>query len=438
MRTSRFPLSWFLSITLMMLVLSACPQKNAPSSATSFQLDNGLQVTLQPVNEAPTSCVLLLFDVGEAHDPDDQSGLAHLVEHLFVTAATSSTKARTVEDIKTAYPVGWNAQTGNDYTVVAYLVANDQVASEVQDAAARLGDLHVTDADLEREKGRMRTELSNMYERIPMLAVRNVATELVAPSPSGGQHGGVPEQVDSITLDDIRQRLQDVYKPRNAHLVVVGGFDMAAVRKEIEDSFSSIRSGSAPQQPKRSLETRTGEIVTLDTAIAPGVMSVAVAAPSISSDDYPAFSVLAIRLLRETQIRRGQAVTNSVGYTPLDRPEVLTLTRVMDEGETQDEATNRLGKQMTDIVAKPITQADRTSAKEFARLLGVDGYPELMTRGNPYGVAFSTARTKQLGFDAKGYSAAVDALNEDDMESVRTKYFAAGKRGIAVIPPPAK
>ena len=61
--------------------------------------------------------------------------MAHTVEHVYVTAAAGSTKARTVQDYVAAYPHGWNAQTGDRYTVVATVFDPDALETELKDAA---------------------------------------------------------------------------------------------------------------------------------------------------------------------------------------------------------------------------------------------------------------------------------------------------------------
>ena len=53
------------------------------------------------------------------HDPEGRSGLAHLIEHVYMSAAAGNEKARTSDEFMRRYPEGANAQTGNRYTVFA-------------------------------------------------------------------------------------------------------------------------------------------------------------------------------------------------------------------------------------------------------------------------------------------------------------------------------
>src|SRR5690349_11722766 len=87
---------------------------DAPAVADApvdFTLANGLHVHLRPIPSATKVALVTLFGIGELHDFPEPCGTAHLVEHVFVTAAAGSTPSRTVEDVAKRYPDGWNAQT---------------------------------------------------------------------------------------------------------------------------------------------------------------------------------------------------------------------------------------------------------------------------------------------------------------------------------------
>lgn len=407
-----------LSVALVLLA-TGCPQKSKP---TDLRLNNGLRVTLRPVDGSPNAAVVVVFDVGGDHDPPGKSGMGHLVEHLYVTAAAGDTKARTAESVMRSYP-GFNAQTGGDYTVIATVVSPEKLTAELRDAAARMGDLHIADSDLSRERGRLKAELGNMYQNFPPLAVVNVPAQKVDPPPADGRHGGIPEQVDAITLEEIRQRWQKLYKPRNARLIVVGDFDPAQVKVTIESAFRSIPSGSTPGDVPDSPDPEPGTLTHIDGSSGQRLVGVTWPAVDPASPDYAAFLLLAVRLLRETQTKDGGRVVNAVRYTPLDRPGIISMTLPMQPGETPDEALSRLDEQVAAIVAREPSQADRASAMQFAHMLGVGGYPKPMLRANPYGVAFSTARVEQLGIDTNELGSALKAVDNQKLQAVAQRVF---------------
>ena len=207
-------------------------EDQAPAAATGqFSLENGLTVRIRPISGAGDVALVVLYKVGGDHDPRGQSGLAHLVEHLYVTAAAGAEPARTAEAFFQRYRSGCNAQTGDRYTVVATVFPKGDLEKELTDAAARMGDLRITAADLDREKPRLLDEVANMFGRFPALGAVNIARELIRPTPQGGRKGGVPEHVQAITLDDVQAHWKRYYKPRNAIIVLAGAVDEATARQ---------------------------------------------------------------------------------------------------------------------------------------------------------------------------------------------------------------
>jgi zinc protease len=84
-----------------------------------FQLDNGLTAIVRPIRGANEVALLVLYKLGGDHDPRGRSGLAHLVEHVYVTAAAGSAPARSADAFFQSYPSGCTAQTGERDTVIA-------------------------------------------------------------------------------------------------------------------------------------------------------------------------------------------------------------------------------------------------------------------------------------------------------------------------------
>ena len=232
------------------LLAAGCGGSDAPAPQQQpFALDNGLKVILHPMPTAEKVALVVLYSVGGLHDPKGQSGLAHLVEHCYVTAAAGSTPARDIQQYVARYGDGWNAQTGDDYTVVACVVRPGALEAELADAAARMTHLGVVDADLEREKPRIAAELDNMYGGIPMLGVRNLGREKVCPYPHRGRKGGLAEEVRVIPLAAVQEHLKRYYTPRCATLVLAGAFDAASARAAVEKHFGPIPAGDAAPKP---------------------------------------------------------------------------------------------------------------------------------------------------------------------------------------------
>ena len=141
------------------------------------------------------------------------------------------------------YVAGWNAQSGPDYTAFAGIVESTQLAAELKDAAVRMHDLHITEADLNREVPRMLVKLTSMYEGVPSLAGLNHIRMQLQSRAQGGRFGGAPKHIETMTLDELQRVWKDYYKPNNAVLAIAGGFDVAEARRLIHQNFGQISPG---------------------------------------------------------------------------------------------------------------------------------------------------------------------------------------------------
>jgi zinc protease len=403
-----------------------------------FQLDNGLRVLLRPVGGAKDVAVVVLFNLGDDHDPKGKCGLGHLVEHLYVTAAAGETKARTAEEFFARYPKGGNAQTGSRYTVIATVFPQKDLEKELKDAAARMGDLSITAADLAREQKRVIDEVGFMFEGPPPLAAMNHGREMIRPTPLSGRKSGLAEHVKGITLDEVQQRWKAYYKPANAVLVVAGGVDGKAVRKQIEEHFGKLPAGTKAPPPEALGKPVTG--VVRERAVRPVVAGLAseacvvYRAPAMDSDLYPAFLVLARRLIGQSGDLKVGGGRHPVSFAPLDEPDGVYISVPVGKEETGKQAIERLDAFVAKVIEAKLTPADVERAREvYGTLLGFSTRPMFVDVFNPYLVAFSLGRLEQAGVDAAKLEERLQKVTEQDVRRAAREVFAPERRAGIII-----
>ena len=410
------------------------------SREAAFTLKNGLRVVLRPVSGASQVAAVVLFDIGDDHDPKGKSGLAHLIEHLYITAAAGTSPARDVRAFMAKYGTGWNAQTGSHYTVLATVFPAGDLDAELADAAARMGSLSVAQADLDREKPRVLDELANMFGRIPPLAAANLAREKVRPSPAGGRKGGIPDEVKRITLDDVHGALKRFCTPANAILVLAGGLEVAAARKKVEEHFAAIPSGEKAPPAQTVPAALPGATETVHARpLQPGMpafAAVSLRAPLPNDAGYPAFLVLAQRLTASSGKLSAHQGHFPVNYALLDDPEALTLSVPLQSGESPEKAVERMNAFIDEGVGRPFARGEIQGVKNtYGFFLGLLDLPDAMAAKQPYGLAFSIGRRLQLGLDGAQLSKALDKLTPEGVQETAKKYFGAERRAaVAVIP----
>jgi zinc protease len=413
-----------------------------PAAPSQYSLENGLRVRIRPIQGASNVALLLLYEIGGDHDPAGRSGLAHLVEHVYVTAATGATPTRTAEAFFRAYPAGCNAQTGDSYTVFATVFPRGDLDQELTDAAARMGDLRITSADLEREKPRLLAEVANMFGRIPMLGAVNTARELSRPTPRGGRKGGLPEHVAGITVDDVQAYCKRYYKPRNAILVIAGAVGEGSAGQSVRAQFAKIEPGEKAPKPEEPGSPKTGAVSSFAVKslqpLSEPVACLAYAAPEPESDLYAPFLALVARFWAASPPPGGGAGAGgpSVYFPVLEDPAVLGVSVAGRPGETAPQAIARLESFVADTIAPPLRGDERAKARQsFALFLDTDEIPDFALSQNPYGAALSLARREQLGIDSRKLRHTIDALSEAQLRRAATQIFASSRHAGAFISP---
>jgi len=423
---------------LATLLLAGCGSEPA-GPVESYTLANGLTVVLRPIEGAEQVALVVLHPLGNHHDPQGQSGLAHLIEHCYVTAQGGPTPARTMQEYVARYPGGWNAQTGDRFTVAACVFPPERLKEELRDAAARLGDLRITKAVVAREVPRVVAELANMYGGMPMLAAPNLAREHVHPTPRGGRRGGRPDQVQALTAEVLQERWSRFYRARGTVLVLAGAIDPEAVRDRVHHYFHTVPAGEAAPDPAEVPEptlpvTETVEVQAVQPN-APAAACLAWAAPQPDDALYAPFLVLVARLWGQVQAGGAGRGGPMVRFAPLDDPHVVALVGAVGPS-TPEEAVASLEALLAEAVGKPFSAADRTAARNaFGWMLGVADVPDRMLARNPYGAALAAGRRVQLGLDPVGLRARLDAVTAEDVKRAAETIFAPDRRAAVIVVP---
>lgn len=403
-----------------------------------FQLANGLKVILRPIAGANRVALVVLYSIGENHDPAGRSGLGHLVEHLYLTTAAGGERARTVSDIARRYLSGTNAQTGDRYTAIATTFPAGELEAELKDAAARMGELRITADDVSRERARLLDEVANMFEGSHALAALNHAGELVRPTPRGGRRGGLPEHVRAITPDEVTTHWRRYYKPRNAIVVLAGDFDPRAARQGIESGFTSLPAGEPTPPPREYGPPTSGAVreLTVDSLRAgESTGCLAYRAPRPGDELYAPFLVLVSRLwARMDELGTGPGLPFPVYFTPFDDGTFVAISARARRGESAAQATARLEAFVARAVGPQLDDGDLSATRmRLGPFLGLSAPPDALLARNVYGVAFSLGRREQLKLDPDRLASALDAVTDRDLRHVADVIFAPGRHAAAFI-----
>jgi len=419
---------------LFFIALTACARHPL---VTEYQLANGLKVMIISVKKAELVSLVTLYSIGETGDPQGKSGMAHLIEHLYVTSAAGEFPSRTADRFMADHPKGWNAQTGMDYTVIATVFPQGQLDAELSMAAARMKSLDITKNDLDREIPRIKQELANMYDWNPLLASQNISQEALLGFPPGGRKGGVIEQIQAITVEELRAHLGAYYKPANALIVISGPVKPLAIKERIANRFSKINGGKAFESrtvfasPSRA-SFQVKEVTPLFKNTEPHV-ALSFRAPAPSDRSFPAFLVLVRRLMTNLEKLNLSPSTFLVYFAPLDKPEVVSLVLPAGNQETPEALLERLKDYVAEMRTMPPDNEELKSAREYFNFAYCrETYRLEALARDPYGVAFSVGRTQQLGINGNALMRQIDAVTQEEINAA-AECFAPEKSAAVII-----
>ena len=379
-----------LILLLTSLTLSACYNTTAVKAVDaepvngvhSHTLDNGMKVLVKEVGRAPVVVSQVWYKVGSSYEYDGITGVSHILEHMMFKG-TENHPAGEFSEIIAANGGRENAFTGKDFTAYFQRIANDRLELCLRMESDRMTNLLLQEEDfikeleVVKEERRLRTEDNPMaltYERFNSVAWNN--------NPYRQPIIGWMEDIETMTVDDMRYWYRKWYAPNNATLIVVGDVKAAEVFSMAEEYFGGIEPSEIkqlkPRKEARQLGTRRIE-VKLPAKLSFLVMGYKVPSLNTAADDQEVYALEVLsgvldggssaRLARE--LVRGSEIATSVGasYGFTTRHEtMLTLSAIPAQGidaqRIETELRAQIDRLKEDLVGQE--EIDRVIAQVLA------------------------------------------------------------------------
>ena len=185
-------------------------------------LSNGLKVLVAESHDLPVVSFGVLLPAGAAVEEDARAGLAVLTGDLLESGAGGRSGARIAEELE-GLGVLQDSAVSWDSTHVGFTA----LRSTLEPAAEILADLLLRPAFPEDEVARLRTErLAAIAQRrsSPGTLANEVALRFIYArgSPYARSLGGVPESVEGLTRQDVREFHATRYLPAGATVIAAG------------------------------------------------------------------------------------------------------------------------------------------------------------------------------------------------------------------------
>jgi predicted Zn-dependent peptidase len=182
---------------------------------------------------------------GSRHEPQDQSGIAHFVEHMLF----KGTAQRSAEDIAQVIDsIGgqMDAFTAKEYASYYIKVLDEHLPLAIDVLADIVRRPAFSADDIDREKKVVLEEIK-MVEDTPDDLVHELFTEnFWHDHPLGRPILGTRETVEALTADKLRTYFNDAYTAENMILAAVGNIEHAHVRELVDSSFGDVPRRGTP------------------------------------------------------------------------------------------------------------------------------------------------------------------------------------------------
>ncbi len=207
-----------------------------------FELDNGLTLIVHEDHKAPIAAFNIWYHVGSKNEPVGKNGFAHLFEHLMFTGSENNRdKYFTLLDAIGGTDV--NGTTNSDRTNYFEDVPKSGFDKILWAESDRMGYLlgSVDSSRLEEQRGVVQNE-KRQGENEPYA----IAEELMAKNtfPAGHPYSwtviGQKKDLDSASLDDVKEWFKSYYGPNNVTVVIAGDINTDSVYQKVKKYFGAI------------------------------------------------------------------------------------------------------------------------------------------------------------------------------------------------------
>ena len=220
-------------------------------------LDNGLEVVAIPMkNGSGVITTDIYYKVGSRNEVMGKSGIAHMLEHMNFKS-TKNLKAGEFDKIVKSMGGVNNASTGFDYTKYFIKSSSKNMDTSMRLFAELMENLNLKDEEFQIERNVVAEERRVRTDNPPIgyMYFRLFNTHFVA-HPYHWTPIGFMHDIQSWSIDDIREFHKKYYQPNNAILIVSGDIDKEKVFSEAEKYFNHIKNRGRvpicnPKEPKR-------------------------------------------------------------------------------------------------------------------------------------------------------------------------------------------
>ena len=228
----------FIALTLIIGTLMA---SSLPKYETKT-LKNGLQIVVIPLkNNTNVISTDIFYKVGSRNETMGKTGIAHMLEHMNFKSTKNLNAGDFDKEVKSIGGVN-NASTSFDYTHYYIKSSTKNLGKSLELYAELMKNLNLKDSEFQPERDVVAEERRWRTENSPLgylyFAMFNNAYVY---HPYHWTPIGFMNDIQTWTIDDIKDFHKTYYQPNNAILMVTGDVNPKEVFEKAKKKFSHIK-----------------------------------------------------------------------------------------------------------------------------------------------------------------------------------------------------
>lgn len=388
-----------------------------------------MRVILHRDDHTPLIHVALWYHVGSKNERPDQTGFAHLFEHMMFQGSENVAKT---EHFAYIQRVGGsvNATTGQDRTNYFQTLPSDYLEMALWLEADRMRALSVTAENYDNQRAVVKEERSQRYDNAPYgLWFLTLLELLFDGSPYAWGPIGDMVHLEASPLQSVREFHSRYYIPNNATLVIAGDFDAGEAREMIERWFGEIPEGERVERhrievPPLQRERRASIVASIP---APAVYIGCQTVP-VGHTDARALELLSIilrrgrssRLQRQLTIERQVAQSVAAFTSPMENAGMFILAGIASQGIAADQLEEEIWKVLKEAATSQVAGRELEGALNYVHAAHV------MSMSRLQGVADALAFNSVLRGDPSCVNSLIQEYHQvaaADIQRVAQQYL---------------
>nr|WP_232729182.1 pitrilysin family protein [Ulvibacter sp. MAR_2010_11] len=237
----------------MVLMSTSCHNENAQKAEETaklsldfekYELANGLDVVLHQDKSDPIVSLAIQYGVGSNREKTGRTGFAHLFEHMLFQESENVGQDQFFKKIQDAGGT-LNGGTWKDGTIYYEIVPKNAMEMIMWLESDRMGYLinTVTESAFNNQQEVVQNEKRQRVDNNPYGHTNWVLDKNLYPEghPYNWQVIGELVDLQSATVEDVREFYDKFYGPNNATLVLAGDFETDEAKAMIEKYFGEIK-----------------------------------------------------------------------------------------------------------------------------------------------------------------------------------------------------